>query len=373
MAEPDLLIVGASARAAAFSAARAGFRPYWIDQFGDADLRGRFPGRAVAPERYPAGMLSLLEAAPHAPFLYTGALENHADFLRRAAQRRPLLGNDAGTCGQVRDPRRLFACLQDAGIDAPRVIEGAAGAVRPGRWLLKSQRSAGGLGVSEFDARAAVPPGHYLQQFVEGESRSGVFVGNGADAVLLGVTRQLVGLRELNAGPFMYCGSIGPLRLQDAERRQWQVAGSALARGFGLRGLFGVDAIVVDGTVRPVEINPRYTASVEVIEQAIGIPAIRFHCDAFTGVLPPVVVERLLVPVGKCYLFAPRAFAVDAIDSLRDYSGNGLLQLADLPNPGARIAPGAPLLSVLASAGDNETCGALLLRHAASVMKLLNA
>ena len=42
----------------------------------------------------------------------------------------------------------------------------------------------------------------------------------------------------------------------------------AFRRFGGLRGVFGIDAIVRNGVPWPVEVNPRYTASVEVIEIA---------------------------------------------------------------------------------------------------------
>ena len=47
-----------------------------------------------------------------------------------------------------------------------------------------------------------------------------------------------------------------------------QQLGLDLARGCGLRGLFGVDFVLSEGVPWPVEINPRYTASVEVLEYA---------------------------------------------------------------------------------------------------------
>ena len=50
----DLVIIGASARAAAFSAHRAGMRPWCVDLFGDADLARRFPVRRVALADYAA-------------------------------------------------------------------------------------------------------------------------------------------------------------------------------------------------------------------------------------------------------------------------------------------------------------------------------
>ena len=57
------------------------------------------------------------------------------------------------------------------------------------------------------------------------------------------MTRQFVDLQEFHADEFSYCVSIGPLELDDADRERWDNIGAAVAAGFELRGLFGVDAI----------------------------------------------------------------------------------------------------------------------------------
>ena len=66
-----LLIIGASARAAAMSAIRSGFEPWAADRFGDLDLRACAP--TVQVDDYPAGLEQALSAAPAGPWLYTGA------------------------------------------------------------------------------------------------------------------------------------------------------------------------------------------------------------------------------------------------------------------------------------------------------------
>src|SRR5262245_55333161 len=83
-----LILLGASVRAAAFSATRAGFRPYAIDRFADRDLAALGP--AVKIVRYPTDFLSAIEAAPSAPWVYTGGLENHPRLVDRLARLRPL-------------------------------------------------------------------------------------------------------------------------------------------------------------------------------------------------------------------------------------------------------------------------------------------
>jgi predicted ATP-grasp superfamily ATP-dependent carboligase len=359
---PELIIAGASARAAAFSAARAGYRPFWIDQFGDRDLAGAFPGRRVAPGAYPQGIVEAVKAAPDAPFMYTGALENHAGVLADLAARRELLGNPPDVCAAVRDPWQVASCLARQGLRFPALCRPSE-PPPAGAWLVKPIRGAGGAGIARFTGSR--PPAHaYLQQFVHGDPRSAVFAGDGRRAVLLGVSRQLVGLPEFGAAPFAYCGSIGPLQLEDREAAAWRAIGNALAGNFGLRGLFGVDAVIAEGEVVCIEINPRYTASVEVHELALGINALHWHAGGCRGELPPAPSTSARHFVGKAYLFAQGSLRVPANLPEAVAGTAGLLGLADLPWPGSTISAGAPVLTMLVKAGDGSACARLLARVA---------
>ncbi len=369
-ASSPLLIVGASARAAAFSAARAGFMPCWIDQFGDADLAEAFAGVKLAPAGYPAGIPEAARTFPDMPFLYTGAMENHRPIIETLAAERELLGNDAGVCEAVRDPFRLQQCLRDAGL-AAAAVSAECPADDDTAWLCKPLNSSGGLGIRLHDPGAAVPAGHYLQEFVGGRSVSAVYLGDGRRAQLAGVTRQLVGKAAFHAVRYAYCGSVGPLSLSAAEADQWRHIGGVLAQTFGLRGLFGVDAIEHDGTLIPVEINPRYTASVEVIETGNGLPLTRYHVNACRGSLdlPHRSAQELY---GKCYLFAPEQLIVRGdprtlpmpceLDSVK---------LADVPVPGTVIRQGAPVLSLHTWGRDQLECLQRLTARAAAVLETL--
>ena len=106
---------------------------------------------------------------------------------------------------------------------------------------------------------------------------------------MLAATRQLIGEDWTAARGFRYAGSIGPLVLDKPVHAVWQHVGSTLAAAYGLVGLFGVDAIVDGDRVWPVEVNPRYPASTEIVEQALEIHAIDDHIAACRdGALPPV-------------------------------------------------------------------------------------
>jgi predicted ATP-grasp superfamily ATP-dependent carboligase len=366
---PDLIIVGASARAACHSAARAGFRPAWVDQFGDEDLRSAFPGMRVAPEAWPQGLVAAVEQLPAAPWMYTGALENHPDVIEAIERSRPLLGNDADTCRPVRDPFRLHDCLGSAGIAAPEVRSARSAPPYGGRWLIKPLRSAGGHGIRPLEHGIAPGAGEFLQQFVHGENRAAVFAGNGEDAVLLGVTRQLVGLAAFHARPFAYCGSTGPLQTAADELAQWRRTGTVLASSFGLKGLFGVDAVVRDGVLIPLEVNPRYTASVEVIERGLDVCLVRAHVDGCAGLLhsPPRVAPSAMF--GKAYLFAPADLAFNA--AAHEWATSRGTGAADIPAVGTRVGAGAPILTLMVRGEDGDACARLLEQSARDCLSLL--
>src|SRR5262249_54059822 len=150
-------------------------------------------------------------------------------------------------------------------------------------WLKKPFRSGGGAGIH----RASEPspgPGRkafYHQRVAPGKSYSAVFVGLEKAGIFLRATRQLVGEPWLHAPPFPWCGNVGPACLSRNVETALEEAGSAIARAFRLRGLFGVDFLLDRERVRPVDLNPRYPASVEILEHAIGISALALHAHAF--------------------------------------------------------------------------------------------
>ena len=88
------------------------------------------------------------------------------------------------------------------------------------------------------------------------------------------------GTTWLGASAFTYAGSIGPLPLETSHGNQFEKIGQCLARRFHLRGLFGVDVVIQDDLVWPVEVNPRYTASIEVLERTTSANFLDWHVAA---------------------------------------------------------------------------------------------
>ncbi len=189
-------------------------------------------------------------------------------------------------------------------------------------------------------------------------------MGAAGQAVLLGVTRQLVGASWCGAGGFVYAGSLGPLPLSDARRGAWQRIGSCLAARFQLVGLFGVDAVVEGNRIWTVEVNPRYTASVEVLERGLQLAALRWHAAACGGeALPAAVPTAVHGCCGKAIVYARREVAVAdefVAGALRACAGAAWPDVADVPRAGWTIARGRPVTTVLAAGrGAAEVTDAL--------------
>jgi predicted ATP-grasp superfamily ATP-dependent carboligase len=281
MAGLPLLILGASARAAAWSAARAGFDPTGVDLFADRDLAARFPAVRVGREAYPAALADVAAELPDSPWIYTGALENRPGLVDRIARSRPLLGIGGEALRAVRDPRLWAAVLRRAGLPVPECRVEGDEPPGTGPWLCKPRASAMGTGIRRWTiGEGPVPPGWFLQAVARGAPKSACFVGDGHSARLVGVTGQFLG-RSDEGLRVVYRGSIGPLPLGPEATSAVLRIGEVLADSFGLRGLFGID-LKLDGQIPwPVEINPRYTASVEVLEEVLGVSLLAEHARAF--------------------------------------------------------------------------------------------
>ncbi len=141
--------------------------------------------------------------------------------------------------------------------------------------------------------------------------------------------------------------------------------GDRLASAFGLIGWFGVDYVLHDGVPWPVEVNPRYTASVEIHELAAGRPLLLEHRAACEGLMEPdgglrhEGPRRSLV-VAKWVVYAPRRLVMPEIDWNRESSDrpDAIPPVADIPAPGACIEPGEPVMTLLTSGADLGSCQA---------------
>jgi predicted ATP-grasp superfamily ATP-dependent carboligase len=290
---------------------------------------------------------------------------------------------------RVRDPLVVSEAWRAHGVAAPLVrLDAPDASDARAAWMLKPIASGGGRGVTRWPATvrvpARVPRCHYLQTFVEGTPASVAFVAARGRAVPLALTRQLVGDPRFGASGYRYCGNILAPATDPQFARGTAMAESAArlaqvaAEAFGLVGLNGIDAVARDGVLHPIEINPRWSASMELVERAHGVPLFALHARAcedgslpeagplggLLGRLPQHGAESLhgCPALGKAIVFARRSVTLgDTRGWLADPD------VRDVPHPGERIPAGHAVCTVLASGADAAACYAALVARAAAV------
>jgi predicted ATP-grasp superfamily ATP-dependent carboligase len=380
--------VGASARAAAFSALGAGFEVVAADLFADADLKQACPATRI--EHYPQGFVEWLARTDCDAWLYTGGLENHPALVERMASERPLLGNGGPALRRVRNPLELQEEMCAAGLRFPETLNDAAGLPLDGSWLCKTYRAAGGIGVWALDSAAAADRARRLgavyQKRIDGRrcDAGAVYLLGEQHAQLLGVTRQLVGV-DWAPRPWQYAGSIGPAPVQPAVSEQLVRLGDVLVRRFALRGLVGVDLVIDGDAAWIVEVNPRYTASVEVLERAIGGSLIAEHVAAcqqprWQGCRAAPIAEAdddsSRRTFGKAIVFAKHEIAITPSFQHWAIQQSSLewhaCRVADIPASGEVIQQGHPVLTVF-SEGSSLDCQEALREQVATVEARLYA
>jgi predicted ATP-grasp superfamily ATP-dependent carboligase len=384
---PRVVIAGVSARGMAESAVRAGYTVVAVDAYADLDLAAIADTRQVTPYSARAAATVARRAAPGPPagaarrngaphdadgrdaVCYVSNFENHPAALRQLSRDRELWGNSPATIVSARNPQGWAQALAEAGITVPRIRTAAP---RPGtdddraRWMLKPRRSGGGHGVQAWQSGMPVPRGYVLQERIAGTAGSIVFAADGRRAVPIAITRQLIGEQAFGASPFRYCGNIlAPARdpVWGDETPLWREAvaiAAAATRAFGLAGVNGIDFIVRRGHPVPIEVNPRFTAAMELAERRDGISIFGAHVAGCTKILsgysPLRARARGAGAAGKAIVFAPQARTAGGAAS-RWAIGD---HVRDIPRPGSPIASGAPICSVFAEAPTTAACRARL-------------
>jgi len=372
-----LVICGSSTRAAAESAARAGFAVTAIDGFADLDqhpaVRALSASRDFAVAPTASAMSRATQGVDCDAVVYLSPFENHTRAVTMLGSGRALWGNTVETLRSVRNPFLLARLAQRHGFAFPRVWNASNASNDPndpndsndsndsnGSWLVKPFRSGGGNRIHKWQG-GRVPQSSYLQERIEGTPGSLVFVAAAGECVPLGFSRQLVGDSAFGASGFRYCGNI----LASVDDSQFanghalfdaavRLAGLVTAE-FNLVGLNGIDFMARDGVPVLLEVNPRWSSSVEVAERAFQVRVFQAHADACdAGRLSPfdltTVIQRTAA-FGKAIVYAREdGFVADSSTWLSDPD------VRDVPRSGQRFRAGQPVCSVFAAAPDSSSC-----------------
>ncbi|WP_397570524.1 ATP-grasp domain-containing protein [Schlesneria sp. T3-172] len=391
MSSRQILIIGGSTRAAADSVRRAGWRPICADFFVDWDLQQT--AQTIPVRRYPESLPDDLAHIRADGWMYCGALENEPQILARLLEENrnlgPLIGTHPETLAHVRNPSWISSVLRAAGLPCLDVASQSAPPPPDGCWLQKPLSSAGGRQIRVWDEVAERSPfvePHYFQRRVSGSELSVLFrCDEGKPPAWLGATRALRWANPLPAPtPFSYCGSTGPVTdLPDhIVRSITEIVTTIVSQTSGLNGLVGFDFIEDPQQAWLLEINPRYTASVEVLELASGRSLLSpqpVSCQAVSGRVESgrdhgTNENHQRRIVAKQILYAVESIsAPDLRHSFRSIDPWQIPIVTDIPQVPLTIDAGWPICTVFAEGSDPVAVKEMLRMRGEAVRSAIRA
>ncbi len=329
-----LLLVGGSVRAAAQDASRAGWQIVAVDRYGDADLRSFCNRWLDYNDR--DWLTQLRGESGRVDYLVgLGGFERTREVEAICAEFQvPILFPTQPALVQINHPACLAKLAQTVGIQFPetwqpdeisaalRCVSGhsvsapsrSTATCSPPehtaiesspRYLLKPIDHAGGIGIRFTNLDEPVPPDHWLQRYHEGIPIGASYLALPASGDtnaphrstvhLLGICRSLIANQHPDQ-PFLYQGSVlvdapcddeagGPLALSAPIRQAIQQTGTEAAQQFELAGLFNIDFLLTSQGLVLLELNPRYSASMELhgIDLAPSCSLMDWHVRACRG------------------------------------------------------------------------------------------
>ncbi len=369
----DLLIVAFSTRGLADLTCGSAFRSITaVDAFGDRDNPSHVENVST---RRDLGMPFTNEAiikacegrAEGGVLVYGGGMENRPELVETLARGRLLAGNSALVLQKARDPECLSSLCLEESIPFPETLypgeeERSEGDIYcPGDgscWLRKRVLSGGGAGVSEYRG-GRLESGEILQRHLPGRPVSVSFIAFEDGVLILGFTEQLTGISFLGASGFKWSGNITPLPGgQEGVLRFYAKAASyaeIISDRLGLRGFNGIDMILgPDGSVSVIEVNPRYSGSMELFGSGgYGGEMFSLHLAAFQG--GKLRGNKPESSGGKSFRAKGIVYAVrdcQAPDTLNWMEAGR----RDVPWTGDVFSPGDPVCTIFSSSPEEEEC-----------------
>jgi predicted ATP-grasp superfamily ATP-dependent carboligase len=261
---------------------------------------------------------------------------------------------------RTKDPRQFFKLLDRLGIPHPSIAY--APPPDPSEWLMKRVGGSGGGHIAPALLAGAPEPNCYFQRRAPGRAVGVSFLGDGRRAFLLGFSEQWVS-RESDSESFRFGGLLQPAVLSRQIGREVPGVLDALVRELGLVGLNSLDLMVDGDDFAVLEVNPRPGANLDIFDGADPAGLFGLHVEACHGRLPqrwtpPAAATAMSVVYAERPLQVPLDVAWPA-------------WVADRPAPGASIAAGAPICTVLAAAATPEYVRRTVASRASDVLSTL--
>ncbi len=374
--KPPVYVVGASGRSAAESVRQAGFRAIVVDLYADRDS-----GEAcdvLQIESYPDSVAAQLKSLDCGIVLLAGGMENHVGLIEDISQYHRILGPNVEQIKRIRDHEFLVSSINKSDHDGvlrfPETVPTAHDINPMQNWLRKSFFACGGFHIERLpnDRFADFKEGNYcFQREVSGQSVGTVFLCERSKVQLLGVTAALDALMHQSLTgpqpalpPMAYRGSYGMIALPKLVKEAMCRWAFSFAEAIDYTGIIQADWIINDDAAWLLEVNPRWTASMEIIEWALGCNLFSLQASldnelktmlsTAPAMFSRIASTRLLY---KAIQYANAPFIVSEEQStemlarkFNRFEPNALTKAdrvgwCDIPNTGTSIETGQPIAS----------------------------
>lgn len=345
-----LLLIAPSTRAMAESAKKAGYDFISLDFFGDADQKEICENYSLREfkEEYTIENLFKHAQLEFTHVVYGSGFENHPELVGELEKRCIVLGNSCDTLRKVRDWKCFFRELTRRNIPFPRTeiiaTDEAKKIIKSEKnWLIKPIKSGGGhsiydrQNILEMKQESEV----VLQERVEGKPVSSTVICAEEGCFCIGTAELLTGT---SFNQYRYVGNIVPLAEEKEVIEKIEETSCKISQAFKLRGSNGIDFILRNGEPYVLEVNPRITGSMEVLERVHDVNIFDLHVRACLRENLDFKIKKPVKFWSKKILFADRDIIYkEKLDFIKD-----------VPHYGERIDRESPICTVF---GEGKTRG----------------
>lgn len=223
----------------------------------------------------------------------------------------------------------------------------------------------------------------YAQRYIEGDVLGITFLRHGCRSFVMGCAMSWPMDSFWGPMPFIYRGSVGPIALSSVERTRLTDFANRVSDETGLTGLWQADFVRNSDGWWLLEINPRWSSSMELIEAVGGVSLVAHHVASVLGEseMRSIAFDREGGAgfIGKVVRYALNDFApsynlLEAWWEKRWDGAWGSLQvenrLADIPGESSVIPAGYPICTEYASGGSIDEVRSRLQNSAISLGSL---
>lgn len=378
------MVIGASVRALAEEARWAGWNVAAADLFIDRDLSSiancyRLDSLSDLPK------IQSIPIAPGDRIFLAGGMENHLEVVEYLGYRAKLWGPSLENLHALRCIERWKQWASHSSCSFPLSVPiqdaSPLTALEQGSWLIKNMRSSGGFQVRSFHhgkcLNEDIQDSTFLQKKIEGKSFSAIIVFGGEQCCVAQVAQSISANEWCAPFEYAYCGNVLGSCVTESTRSKLHCLGRCIQADLQLtEGWIGVDFIIDDtNQLHLLEINPRYTASMELGRIHLGIgwcpnpntrDSVRSACT-----------QQPKGCIAKAILYAPRSLSITPHHASklwcerRASAGSQCNWIADVPADGTEIAVGMPIVSLFSVGRDPPSVMSALYAYRDSILKLL--